>query len=80
MLTESSRQLRAQHLDRHLPAMLHVLGEIHGRHPTATKLALDAVAVGEGGLQLVQLVGHSSAAPNRLLLYGIQSQEFVKFS
>jgi hypothetical protein len=57
MLTESSRQLRAQHLDRHLPAMLHVLGEIHGRH-------LDTVAVGEGDAQainLLGLVGHGTA-------------------
>jgi hypothetical protein len=64
MLTESSRQLRAQHLDRHLPAMLHVLGEIHGRHATSTESTLDTVAVGEGDAQainLLGLVGHGTA-------------------
>ena len=34
--------------------MLEVLGEKHHGHPATTELALDGVAVGQGGLQTVQ--------------------------
>ena len=36
-----------QHFHRDFSFVLHVLGEIHRRHPTFAELALDFVAVGE---------------------------------
>jgi hypothetical protein len=38
--------------------VLEVLGEIHRGHPTVTQLALDLVAVGEGGLEAFQVIRH----------------------
>jgi hypothetical protein len=35
-----------------------VLGEIDRGHPTAAQLALERVAIGEGCLQTIQLLGH----------------------
>ncbi len=55
---ERGREFGLQHLKRHLALVLEVLGEIDGRHPTATELALDGVAVAQGGLQTVKRVGH----------------------
>ncbi len=46
-------------LDRNLTAVLQVFGEVHRRHPTATQLTLDLVAVGEGSLEAIQDVGHA---------------------
>jgi hypothetical protein len=48
------------HLHRHGAMVLQVLGEIHGGHPAATQFPLDAVAVGECGLEAVQEVGHEA--------------------
>ncbi len=42
-------QLRLQHLDRDLAVVLEVLGQVHRGHAAGPELALDAVAVGEGG-------------------------------
>ncbi len=41
--------------------MFEALGKIDRRHPTATKLPLDGVAVGEGGFQTVEGVRHGAA-------------------
>jgi hypothetical protein len=44
--------------------VLEILCEKNGGHPAGSQLALDAVAVGEGGLQGVELtglVGHGTA-------------------
>ena len=41
------RQFGAQHLERHLPAVLLVLGEIHRGHAACTHLALDGISVGQ---------------------------------
>jgi hypothetical protein len=38
-------------------AFVLVLGEIDGGHPAVAEFTLDAVAVGESGLQAVELVG-----------------------
>jgi hypothetical protein len=35
-----------------------VLGEIHDRHPAPAELALDQIAVGEGGAQRLEQVSH----------------------
>ncbi len=56
---EDGRQLGPQHLHRHLPMVLQVLGEVDRRHPTATEFALDLVAVGEGGFEAVELIRHT---------------------
>ena len=42
--TDRRRQLRTQHLHRHLAVMFGVLGEIYGRHAAGAELPLDAVA------------------------------------
>ena len=44
-------QLRLQHLQRDLPLVLDVGGEVHRRHSTPTVFTLDAVAAFEGGVQ-----------------------------
>ena len=46
---ERGGELGPQHLDRDLAVVLEVLGEIDGGHAALAELALDAVAVGEGG-------------------------------
>ena len=48
--TECGDELLAQELDGNQPAVLEVAGEVDGGHPTAAQLPLDAVAVGERGL------------------------------
>ena len=47
--TEDSSQLGSEDLHRHLAMMLQILGEVDRRHATRPELALDPVAVGEGG-------------------------------
>ncbi len=39
----------AQHLERDVAVVLEVVGEVDGGHAALPELALDAVAVGEGG-------------------------------
>ena len=47
---DRSGQLRPQHLHRDLAVVLQVLGEVDRRHPAPAHLPLDAIAVGEHGL------------------------------
>jgi hypothetical protein len=47
------RRLRPEHLDRDLPLVPKVVRQVHGRHPALPKLALEAVAIGEGAPELV---------------------------
>ncbi len=58
---EGRRELGAQHLDGDGAVMLQVLGEVDRRHPAPTELALDRVAVGEGGLQTSEQVGQGGS-------------------
>ena len=51
-------QLGAQHLDRHLAIVAEVVRQVDGGHPARTELALDAVAVGEGGGKAGDGVAH----------------------
>ena len=53
----------SKHLHGHLAVVFQVLGEIDRRHPTATELPLDGIAIGEGGFQTVNGVGHGAASP-----------------
>ena len=45
----TARELRVEDLDRDLAAVLQVLGEVDGGHAALAELALEAVAVGQGG-------------------------------
>ncbi len=47
--TKYRGQLGSEHLERHLPLVLQVLGEIDRRHPALAEFSVEAVAVGEGG-------------------------------
>ncbi len=49
---ERGRQLRTQDLERDPPVVLEVLGQIDRCHPAPAELALDRVAVREGGADL----------------------------
>jgi hypothetical protein len=57
--TEDRGQLGSEHLDGDLAVVLAVVGEIYGGHPALPELALDLVAVGQGGLQATEETGHS---------------------
>ncbi len=52
-------QLRLQHLERDLPLVLDVIGEVDRGHPALAELALDAVAPLEGRVQLSDGIRHS---------------------
>jgi len=54
----------SQHLEGYLAVVLEIVGQIDHGHAAATDLSFDGVAVGQGGLQSVQQVGH---VPIRLL-------------
>ena len=45
--TEHGAELGAEHLDRHLPAVPAVVGEVDRGHPAVAELTEDGVAVGE---------------------------------
>ena len=47
-----------QHLDGDLAVVLQVLGEVDRGHAARANLPLDGVAVGEGGGEAGELVGH----------------------
>ena len=55
---ERGGELGAEDLHRDLAVVLQVLGEVDGGHAALAELALDAVAVGEGGLEAGHRVGH----------------------
>ena len=47
LATEHRGELRTQNLERDLPAVLHVPGEVDGGHAPAPELALERVAITE---------------------------------
>ena len=55
---ERRRQFRVQHLHRHLPAVFHILGEVHRRHSARTNFSLNGVAACEGGRDPRGNIGH----------------------
>ncbi len=63
LAAEHRRQLRAQHLHRHLALVLQILGEVDRGHAARAEFFLDGVAVGEGGLEAVEEVRHGVLAP-----------------
>ena len=60
-------QHRPKHLDRDLPLVLQVLGQIHRGHPSRAEFALEAVSVGKGGGQALQGL---SQVRSRMMGYG----------
>jgi hypothetical protein len=56
--SERGGQLRLQHLERDRAAELAILGEVNRGHATPTELPLDHVAVGQGGPEPLEDVGH----------------------
>jgi hypothetical protein len=48
---QAGGDLRVEHLEGHRPIVLEVLRQVDRGHPTAAKLALDAVAIGQGRCQ-----------------------------
>src|SRR2546427_659760 len=58
---ERCGQLGLQDLNGDLAVVLPVLSEVDRRHPPAAELALDRVAVGEGGLQTSEQVGQGGS-------------------
>jgi hypothetical protein len=55
---QGGRQLGAEHLERHLALVLHVVRQVHRRHPARSKLALDGVTIGQCGLQAIRPIVH----------------------
>ena len=47
-----------QHFDGDFALVAEVMGQVHRRHAAGTELALDPVAVGEGGGQARQRIGN----------------------
>ena len=52
-------EVGSEDLDRHLTVVLEVLGQVDRGHAATTDLALDLVAVGQGGAETVD-IGHGS--------------------
>ena len=49
-------QFGLQHLERHTPVVLQILGQVDGRHASFTELSLDAVTTCEGGIEPIDHV------------------------
>ena len=45
---------------RHLAVVADVVGQVDGRHAAGADLALDPVAVGQGGLEPAEELGHGN--------------------
>ena len=56
--SEDGRQLGVHHLERDQPVVAHVARQIDRGHAALAEFALDLVAAGERGLELVQAVCH----------------------
>ena len=56
---EGRAEIRMQHLDRDITIVLEIMREIYRGHATLAELALDAVAVGQRGVQPNSDVGHA---------------------
>ena len=52
--SDQRRELRVHHLDGHLAIVAGVVGEEHRGHASGAQLALEEVAVGDGGLELTE--------------------------
>ena len=59
---DGGREIIAQHLDRYLATVPHILGQIDGRHPASAELALDDVLAKQAGVDLCDAIGHATGA------------------
>ena len=59
---DDGAQLGVQDLDGDLAAVLQVLGEVDGGHAALAELALEAVAVGQGGGEALHGVRQNEAS------------------
>ena len=60
---EYRSELGAQHLQCNVPLVTDVACEVHSRHTTATDLAFELVAIGQGGIQGVDEIHASLRSP-----------------
>ena len=58
---DHGRQLGPEHLERHPPVVPDVLGQVDGGHAAGADLAVEPVAVGQGGLEPAEELGHCVA-------------------
>ncbi len=56
-------EFRTQDLDGDLAVVFEIFREVHGRHAAGAELALDGVAVGEGGGETGELVVQFPTCP-----------------
>jgi len=65
-LTAQDRgEFGTQDLERHLPVVLYVLGEVHGGHAAGAELAHNGVTIGEGRREAVRWSGHGGRFSRR---------------
>ena len=55
---DHGRELGPEHLQGHPPGVADVLGQVDGGHAAGADLALEPVAVGQGGLEAGLRLGH----------------------
>lgn len=53
-------KLRIEHLERYLPVVFEVAGEVDRRHSTRANLALDEITVGERLSELISQLCHNA--------------------
>src|SRR5690242_384335 len=58
---ENRRELRPEEFERHRPIVLEVPGEVDRRHASAAEFALDRVSPSKGGLEVGELLSHTTA-------------------
>jgi hypothetical protein len=56
LCAEHRGDLGAQHLERYLARVAQVVGQVDHRHAAMPELPHEAVATGEGGVEVVELV------------------------
>ena len=64
---EHGGQFRLEQLERHLALVLEIFAQIHRGHAAFAKVAENAVAAGEGGVEAVGVVAHR-CTPKRLTI------------
>ena len=55
-------QLRPEHLERHVAAVLEIFGEVDRRHAPRAEFPLDAIPAGEGRIQAIDGIGHRESS------------------
>ena len=78
---ERRREIRLEHLERDISVVPQVVSDIHRGHAALAELPLDAVAVGECGLQLLEVrrerqgdVGHAHPVIGRCAANGMRQR------